>query len=301
MNIIIYGAGAIGSLFGAILSKDHNVFFVGRKPQVQAVKKNGLTITGKTKIHSTFSFHESIEEIAHDADIIILTVKSYDTKNAAKNIASVISKQTSLLSFQNGLNNIDDLCFFIPKKQLIAGLTSYGAMYKKPGFIEHTGIGDTIIGELDGKKTKRIKDIASMFNEVGIYTDISASIHKDMWKKAIVNSSINPLTALFQLENGYLLKNPILQELTHMICNESTAIANAMGFKLYNNEMIDLTEKVITNTKHNRSSMFQSIQQHKKTEIASINGYLATSGKKKHCNTFLNEILIQVIQSISCL
>ena len=62
--------------------------------------------------------------------------------------------------------------------------------------------------------------------------------------------------------------------------------------------MIELTEKVISNTEFNASSMLQSVQHHKKTEIESINGYLATTGKKNHRETFLNDVLVQIIQTI---
>ena len=298
MNIVVYGAGAIGSLFGAILSTKHSVQCIARKNHVQAVNNKGLTIIGKTKMQKQILFFESIGEIKDEIDLLILTVKSFDTSAASEQIEPYISKNTNVLSLQNGLNNIDDLAKHIPMQQIIAGITSWGAVFEKPGLINHTGIGDMIIGELDGKKTERIEKIAQVFTQVGIITDISKNIRKDIWKKAIVNSSINPLTAIFHINNGYLMKNPILMNLVEKICIESTTIAYKIGFDLNNNNMIEITKKVIDDTKNNESSMLQSIKNHKKTEIESINGSIYLSGKKTNCDYFLNELMVKIIQSM---
>jgi len=298
MNIVIYGAGAIGSLFGAILSNKHPVKCVARKDHVQAVQSKGLTITGKTKMNKSLLFFETIDDINDDIDLLILTVKSFDTLDAAKQIKSSLSKNTIVFSLQNGLTNIDDLIQYIPKKNIIAGITSWGAVFKRPGLIQHTGKGDTIIGELDGNKTDRIRKISQVLNEVGISNDVSEHIQRDIWKKAIVNSSINPLTAIFQVKNGYLMKNPILTALVEKICIESTVIANQMGFDLNINHMIEITKKVIEDTKRNESSMLQSLKNHKKTEIASINESIFLSGKKMSCEYFLNKLMVKIILSI---
>ena len=84
MNIVIVGAGAIGSLFGAILAKKNMVVLVGRAPHITAIQHNGLDITGKTHVHVKLSAVESIKAVSNPANLIILTVKSYDTETAIK-------------------------------------------------------------------------------------------------------------------------------------------------------------------------------------------------------------------------
>jgi len=230
MNIVILGAGAIGSLFGALLSKHHNVLLLGRKPHVSTIQSNGLRIQGKTMFHEKISATDTVKDVSFDVDLLLLTVKSYDTINllltvksydtikAIKQAKPLISKNTVVLTFQNGLDNIEKLQSVISKNQILAGVTTHGAVFKSPGVIHHTGIGRTIIGELDGTEIKRLKNIVELFDEANIQVKISHDILKDIWQKAIINSSINPLTAIFQCKNGYLMENPVLFHLVSCLC-----------------------------------------------------------------------------------
>lgn len=298
MNIVIMGAGAIGSFFGALLNKNNNVILIGKKPHISAIKKSGLVIDGKTNLKVKISAEYSVDKIKFEPDLIFLTVKSYDTELAIAQIFELINEKTLVISLQNGLDNIDKIKKYVNEEKIIAGVTTNGAFFLKPGIIRHTGIGTTIIGELNGNITKRVKEISTLFNDSGIKTSVSKDIIKEIWIKAIVNSSINPLTAFFQCKNGYLLKNPILEILVEKICNESTEIANAEGLKISYTQMIKKTKEVIKDTSENHSSMLQSILHGKKTEIDSINGRLVKIGIKNNITPLINNILIYSIKSI---
>jgi 2-dehydropantoate 2-reductase len=295
MNICVFGAGAIGSLFAGILSKNNQVNCVARKPHVHEVNKHGLMITGKTQLHKNIPFFETIDQINEIPELIIITVKSYDTEQAAKKIATAISDKTIILSLQNGLDNIEKITKHISKKQVLAGITSHGSLFIQSGIIKHTGYGKTRIGELNSNLSDRLRLLQTMFIKAGISTEISSNIKKEIWKKAIVNASINSLTAIFQCNNGYLLTNPILSELVNKICTESTIIANANGFNINQEDMLEYTKEVIDNTKMNISSMFQSIRQKKKTEIHAINGAIKKYGNKKKCDVQLNEVITNIV------
>ena len=293
------GAGAIGSLFGGLLSKENNVVLIGRSSHVNAIKRYGLKITGETNISVNISAVDSVKKVAFSPDIIILTVKSYDTAKATKQIISIIGKKTTLLSLQNGLDNINKIEKIVDKKRIIAGVTTHGALFSKPGCIEHTGRGLTIIGEITGRETKRIKNIADVFNCAGIETTISKNILKDIWTKAIINSSINPLTTIFQCKNKYLLENPVLEEIVKQICFESTEVARAEGFDLSPEEMYKKTREVIQKTANNYSSMLQSFMKGKNTEIDSINGRIIEIGEQRGIEITLNEMLTILINYLS--
>ena len=280
MKILIMGAGAIGSLFGALLSKNHCVTLIGRDDHIDEINKNGLKITGKTSIKSKVPAFSSIDKINFSPDLILLTVKSYDTRNAVDEISKIFKENTLLLSLQNGLDNLEKIRLKIMKKQIILGTTNNGAIFNRPGVINHMGKGDTFIGGLDGKKTHRLMEIIDIFNQASIKTFFSENILKKIWVKAIVNSSINPITTFFETENGYLIENKILEKSVEKICEESTIIANTQGFKFSLEDMINTTKQVILNTKRNKSSMLQSFLMCKNTEIDSINGKFVEIGKK---------------------
>lgn len=298
MNIVIFGAGAIGSLFGALLSKKNNVILIGRTSHINAIKKHGLMVKGKTRLNVKIPAKDSTKKIKSSPDLLILTVKSYDTKNAIKEAKPLIKNNTLVLSLQNGLDNVDKIEKIVDRKNIFAGITTHGAIFSSPGVIEHTGKGHTTLGYLSKQKTERVKQLANMFNEAGIETEVSTDIIKEIWIKAVINSSINPLTTFFQCKNGYLLENPILECLIEKICEESTLVANKEGTNISHKNMYSKTKQVIQDTTENYSSMLQSFQKGKKTEIDSINGKIVEIGKKHGLELLMNEMLIYCIKSI---
>jgi len=298
MNIVIFGAGAIGSLFGALLNEVNNVILIGRKPHITAIKKNGLKIEGKTNLKAKIKAEFSVDNITFKPDLLILTVKSYDTETAIIQAKKIITKDTIVLSLQNGLGNIEKITKHICSEKVIAGITTHGAFFSKTGVIKHTGKGMTVLGELNSKKTKRLDNIIKLFNKAGIKTAESKNILIDVWSKAIINSSINPLTTIFQCKNGHLSENPILEKLLEMICKESVNIANADGIDFSYFDLLTKTREVVKNTSDNYSSMLQSILNRKKTEIDSINGKLIEIGKKYKISTLINEILVNSVKSL---
>ena len=298
MNIVVLGSGAMGSFFGGMLSKKNNVVLVGRKNHVNAIHKNGLEIQGKTKLKIKIKAVEQLEDIDFSPDLILLTVKAFDTSQALKKVKPIFHTETIVLSFQNGLDNLKHIKRFIPEEQIVLGITSHGVQFTNPGVVVHQGIGSTVIGEISKKETERLKEIACLFNESGIAIKISHDILEDIWKKAIVNASINPLTAIFSCNNGYLLKNPILKNLVELICTESVEVAHQQGCLFSSDEIIQITQQVIKDTEKNYSSMLQSIQQGKRTEIDQINGKIYEIGIKNECNVSLNALLTKIVKSL---
>jgi 2-dehydropantoate 2-reductase len=298
MKIVILGAGAIGSLFGGLLAKNNDVVLVGRKPHVNIIKKNGLTIKGKTRLNVKVKAVDTIKKIFFSPDLLILTVKSYDTLNAIKQAKAIINDSTIVISLQNGLDNVERIEKHVKRKNIVVGITTHGAVFSKPGFIEHTGISKTTVGELSGKKTRRIQKIVEMFNVAGVKTTLNNDILREIWIKAIVNSSINSLTAFSQCRNGYLLENPVLEKLVDKVCEESTCVAVSQGVSVSYDEMIKRTREVIWDTAGNFSSMLQSVHQRKFTEIDSINGVFVNYGRKNNIKVLVNEVLLNYIKSL---
>ena len=299
MNIVVLGAGAIGSLFGALLSNKNNVILIGRTSHVNAIRKNGLSIDGKTQLNVNVSAVDSVDTVPFSVDLLIVTVKSYDTKSAIDQAKQIIHDKTVVLSLQNGLDNIKAIEHVVERRQIIAGVTTHGAFFSKPGCIKHTGAGKTILGELDGESSERIKNIETVFNQVGIKAIVSENIIKEIWVKAVINSCINPLTAFFGCRNGYILENPILEKIVENVCEESTSVANAYGVKLSYQDLVNQTKEVIRETSENYSSMLQSVRKGKKTEIDSINGALVNIGRTYSIDVPLNEILVSLVKTFS--
>lgn len=294
MNITVFGAGSLGSFIGGILSVKHHVGIIGRHSHIHAIKQKGLRITGKTNL---VAYPKTSLQDCQDPELLILTVKAYDTEKALLDASSLLGPNTSVLSLQNGFLNEKIIGDMIGKKKVIGGVTSHGVTLLRPGEINHTGIGDTVIGEMDGRITPRIENISSVFNEVGIQTTISRNITKELYIKTVVNAGINPLTALFNCKNGALLKNPFLEQVLELTCKEAVDIINSSGIILPS-DILKRVKKVARSTSDNYSSMVQSIQCHKKTEIDQLNGEIVALAEKMDREAPLNRMLTLCVKAL---
>jgi len=299
MNILVVGAGAMGSLFAAFLSQHNHVVLFGRSYQKNVIQKQGLTITGKTNMVVHLPVVDSVHDVDCSPDLIIIAVKSYDTITALNTIRSLVSPHTKILSLQNGLDNLEKIQNSLQKQYIFGGVTTHGAFVVKPGVVNHTGVGRTVIGSWNSGKAHDVDQLVSVFTTAGIKTQRSIDLRRDVWKKAVINSSINPLTALFTCTNGYLVDNPVLEGILKKICYESTRVACSQGIDVSFPLMIRLTKQVIRETAGNYSSMLQSIQQGKKTEIDAINGVIVRMGKQQGITVSLNQILVLFFNSLA--
>ena len=293
MRVVVFGAGALGSFFGGMLSKKHDVLLVGRKEHVDAINGGGLAIEGKTDFVAFPEASTSMRE-GDDADLVILTVKAYDTEEAVKEIAGKCS--APILSLQNGLRNEEMIERIAGADRAVGGVTTHGVRYVAPGRVEHTGIGETIVGEMDGSVSGRVKKFADALTGCGVHTEVSSNIKREIWRKAVVNAAINPLTAILRCRNGYLLENEHARKLMGRICREGMAVAGGLGLGI--GDAMEKAEEVARLTAENQSSMLQSLLRKRRTEIEFINGEIARVGRKVGVETPVNSTIVEIIRAM---
>ncbi|HID25523.1 MAG TPA: 2-dehydropantoate 2-reductase [Thermoplasmata archaeon] len=255
-----------------------------------------MKITGKTDTVVHLNAVSNVDEVNEKPDLLMITVKSYDTKEAAEDARHLIEKETVVLTLQNGLDNISKIASVLGKDHVVAGTTTEASLFLEPGKVEHTGRGVTVIGELDGSFTERSKHIVKSFNDIGFNTVVTDDIMRELWKKAVINACINPLTAIFDIKNGQILEHEMLHEVMKKVCHEGVKVAKSIGIKMEEDEMIEKTVTVIKDTAENYSSMVQSLRRKRRTEVDSINGYIVKMGKKHGVSTPINELLIKMVK-----
>jgi len=298
MKVLVFGAGSVGSFVGGLLSEKYDVTLIGRKQHVDAIEAQGLSISGKTNKLVHPKICHDIKEL-RDPDLIILTVKAYNTEAAMKDLVPIIKRDTLVLSLQNGLDNIERMRRVMKKEgRILAGITSHGIMREIDGHIEHTGFGETVIGEIIPSRKKPAEHIAEMFNAVNIQTRCSENIMGEIWAKAVVNAGINPITAITGLQNGYLLRVTHLTALMERTCHEAIQVARAAHIELPLISLVEKAKDVARRTEDNKSSMLQDIERGRQTEICSINGYIAEIGKRHGMDTPVNSTLTALVKGI---
>src|SRR5439155_798007 len=139
-ELLVFGAGAIGSFFGGLLSQRHDVTLIGRGEHISAIKSHGLRISGKTAIIAKPRAATRVPQNAKP-EFVVVTTKSYDTANAMIALRP-LGERAIFVTLQNGLGNADTIAR--TARRVIAGTTAHGVTFVGPGEIRHAGIGETV-------------------------------------------------------------------------------------------------------------------------------------------------------------
>jgi len=300
MKIVMLGAGAMGSLFGAMLSRSGKgeIWLLDIwEEHINRVKSHGLVVEWEEE-EAVFKLRATTDpEEVGVADLIIVFVKAYLTTDAVEYGLPMVGPQTRFLSLQNGLGNLENIKSAVGGAQVVGGVTSQGSTMLGPGRVRHGGKGPTFVGQLDGKITPGIELIASLLNESGIPTQVSNHIERLIWEKLVINVGINPVTAITGLRNGELLNSEETRAVMTMAVEEAEGVALKKGVLIQGG----LTKKVFEvcdATAQNRSSMGQDVDNRRRTEIDFINGAIVREGKALGIPTPVNMTLTYLIKTI---
>jgi len=300
MKIVIVGPGAMGCLFAAFLSKSkEEIWLLGRnKERSSKISGQGIIIEGisgnwLSKVKSTADPNE-----IKTADLIIICVKSYDTKDAALAVKPLISENTRVLTLQNGIGNIEIIGEVIGADKVIGGVTNEGATLLDTGHVRHAGKGETVIGRIDGKIPVEMRSIREIFKKGGFETRISRDIKGLLWSKLIINIGINALTAITHLNNGRLMEFEGTRKTLREAVTEATRIAKRKRIKLIYDDPLAKVEAVCEATAGNVSSMLQDILRKKRTEIDFINGVIVRQAQELGIPSPVNSILVDLVKTI---
>jgi 2-dehydropantoate 2-reductase len=267
MEVCVFGAGSLGSLVGGLLARSHDVTLVGREPHVSAVQQTGLSITGRVD--------EQVRPTAQttppdSATLAVVTVKSFDTTEAAQALAGV--DLDGVLSLQNGMGNEQTLADHL-SVPVLAGTCTYGAHLVEPGVVECTGAGEIHLGPHEGGTTPFADQVGEAFVTADLDTTVAPDMPRRLWEKLAVNAGINATTALARVPNGALVDGPA-GDVARAAAQETALVAGEHGIALDPEDATARTTAVAETTASNTSSMQQDVLAEKRTEVDAINGYV---------------------------
>lgn len=289
MEIVVFGAGSLGSLLGGLLASEHRVTLVGRDPHVSTVRSDGLSITGA--FNRTVTPDATTDGTGLTADLAVITVKSFDTGEAARTLAT--GEFDVALSVQNGIGNEETL-----SEQLdcpvLAGTATYGARLDEPGRVDCTGTGEVTLGERDGSASFVADDVARAFAAADIDASAVQDMPRRLWEKLAINAGINPVTALSRVRNGALGEGPP-SETARAAAVETARVARAEGVELTDEIVRSRIETVVDATARNHSSMYQDVLAGRRTEIDAINGAVLERADEHGIDVPVNRTLAALI------
>lgn len=301
MQILVLGAGAMGSLLGARLARtDASVtLFTIDREHVEAIQKDGLLIE---EMDESVTRHRlraiaSADAVTEKPDLVLVTVKGYATAIAVESVMPYCEASTVFLTLQNGTGNWQKIAQVAGRKVVLAGTTAQGATLVGPGRVRHGGNGTTFIGEPEGEPTGRVTALVNRFRQAGLNTESSDNMEWLIWEKLMVNVGINAITALTGIRNGAVAELQPARQLSRAAVREAMEVAEAAGFPM----RAGMEEKVLSIAKataRNRSSMGQDVDARKRTEIDSINGAIVRLGLELQVPTPVNTALTNLVRIV---
>ena len=300
MKIIVVGSGAIGSLYGAFLSRleDTEVILVGRNPHVSAIQSKGLKIKGIMGEHIFKIKATKYTSDVDNADLVIVTTKTYDTVTAAKSAKHLTDAGASILLIQNGLGTEDLVAKALNTTKVLRATTCMGALKTSPGVVTATGCGLTEIGSRYPENYELVENLSKMMKEVGFDVRTSENIEGVVWTKTLVNCGINPVGALTGLSNGDVYKNKALRGLIVRLVKEAVQVVEALGIELTTEDPVRYALGTAKATGDNINSMLQDLQAGKRTEIDAITGEVIRLAKQLGIETPSSEAVYVLVKAL---
>ena len=303
-HIVVLGAGAMGSLFGATLAQGGlAVTLVDvRADHIDAVNAHGLKIQGYGGERTArVSATDCTGELPR-ADIVLVQTKAMDTAVAVESVRRVFGPETVAISFQNGLGNEEVIGGIVGHERVLAGLTAQGATRIGPGVVQNYGDLPTYVGEMKGGLSVRAERIALGFTAAGLPTHASADIRRDMWKKLLGNVGLSPTSAITNLTQAEIMSVPELREVVLAAVDEAAAVGAAEGVELDAEEARSVLLKLVDpsggGTGHAKSSACVDILNRRRTEVDWINGSIVRLGEKHGVPTPVNRTLVGAVKGL---
>jgi 2-dehydropantoate 2-reductase len=238
MDILIMGAGAIGSVVGGFLAKaGHNVTLVGRAPHMTAIRDRGLRISGIWGEHRVESLQTRTDVAGLEPggfEFILICVKSYHTRDAVAAVAPLADSNTLVCSYQNGLGNAETIAKAVGWPRTIGARAIFGTWLPEPGHAEVTVIANpTAVGVYDpATPAARVQDLAEAMDRAGLPTVYTDEIATVLWGKVAYNCALNPLSALLDVPYGALLETEHTRSIMREVVAELYAVGSVLGVRL---------------------------------------------------------------------
>ncbi|MFL6521053.1 MAG: ketopantoate reductase family protein [Chthoniobacterales bacterium] len=290
MEILVLGAGAIGSLYASKLPAGNKVTLIGRPAHVAAINLHGLRVQGIETATIRLRAATEVEQIGPET-LILLTTKVRDSAAALRPIASLVRDDTIILCLQNGLGSEQIARAALGERGVILrGISQFGAIFTTPGVIQFMAPGYTLI-----ENHQRSARIADVFTKAGLDGRVSRNIAADVWHKLVINCVVNPITTMLGCDVGGIV-NPQLDPLKQVVIDECRAVAATQGVGLEPDLRREIDDRF--RPSHNINSMLQDLRRGRATEIDYLNGAVATLGAQSGIACPINAALTAIIKAM---
>jgi 2-dehydropantoate 2-reductase len=300
MRIAAMAAGAVGGYFGARMAADgHDVFFIARGANLEAIKKNGLRIES---VHG--DLHLPKPNVTDDpakvgaVDIVLFAVKLWDTEKAAELTRPLVGPATRVITLQNGIDSVERVAPILGAEQTIGGAAYIATVIASPGLIKQTSqFAKMRFGRADKRPDAALQAFADAGKAAKIDIGISTDIERERWEKFAFLTAMSGATSALRSPIGPIAADPELRAFFRTLMEEVIAVAKAKGVALdpayIEERMKFVTTKVEPGMK---ASMAHDLERGNRIELDWLAGKVREMGRALNIPTPANDTVYTVLK-----
>ena len=282
MRTLVMGTGGVGGFVGALLVETgHDVTFVARGAHLDALRAEGLTLRSDTdcrRLHPIAAV-ESPADAGTGFDLVLFTVKCYDTDEASRALKPVVAEDTAVLTLQNGIDSVPMLSAVLGADRVIGGATWLTSHIEEPGVIEYQhALVRAVIGEPSGGTTARVRAIAEALQACGIETEVSDNIEQVLWEKVVLLSVHGAMSAACQLPLGDIFATDGMHDVYRRMFGEAVDVGTAAGVMLPPDTGEKLIELLASAPPDNTTSLQVDFGRRRRVELEYLTGAVVRRG-----------------------
>ncbi|MDP9336511.1 MAG: 2-dehydropantoate 2-reductase [Actinomycetota bacterium] len=303
MNVVVVGAGQMGSIYGAAAHENgHNVSFIeANHAVVDRINDAGLRIDHRDDRSSLYRIPASTDSsrLNITADLVLFQTKGWATRDAATGARAVVGPETILLTLQNGLGNEEIIRSVYPSNPLLIGVSVHTVTTVGTAHYSHTGVRNTALGPSGTDAVSAARVAATVFTRADFPVSVmpEAQVRHEQWAKFVLNCGSLPTMALTRLPTDAAKNLMVVFDVMDSITRETCAIARAAGIDLDADERVAFQHELFR-TAGGRASMLGDVLAKRRTEIDTINGAAVMYAERHAVPAPLNRMMVGLIKGL---
>ena len=318
MRRAIYGAGSLGTILGAYISKAGvSIDLINRnKAHIEALNTQGAQVVGTVQFTQPVVAYTP-EEMRGQYDILFLMTKQQHNTEVVTMLKDFLAPDGVLVTFQNGLPEVQ-IASILGEQRVLGCTVAWGATMQSAGVCELTSEPDALsfsLGAISANRSKHFAKVKELLELMGT-VDIEDNFLGTRWSKLLINASFSGMSAVLGCTFGEAAKPRASRRIVQALIKECIDVCQAGGIRIEPVQGKDIVALLnyknsikkafsyfiipIAIRKHAKlkASMLQDIEKGKLTEVDAINGAVSDYGRKVSCPTPMNDRVVDIIHRI---